>query len=115
MDWFGPLIIPRTGDTLKIGVTNLPLYKRVIEVYEYNKVACRNDSVFINNQYAAFYVFKMNYYFMMGDNRHNSADSRFWGFVPENHIVGKAIAVLFSINKSGKGKSRWERFFLKIK
>jgi signal peptidase I len=114
MDWFGPLVVPRTGDTLKIGVTNLPLYRRVIEVYEHNKLACRNDSVFINMQFARYYVFKMNYYFMMGDNRHNSADSRFWGFVPENHIVGKAIAVLFSINKSGKGSSRLGRWFSRI-
>jgi signal peptidase I len=114
VDWFGPVLIPRKGDTVKIGITNLPLYHRIIEVYEHNKLEVRNDSIFINDAYAKHYGFKMNYYFMMGDNRHNSADSRFWGFVPEDHVVGKATYIIFSLNKGSKGSSRWKRWFSKI-
>lgn len=113
-DWFGPLLIPQKGDTIKISIANLSTYRRIIEIYEHNTLEVRNDSVYINNAYITHYRIKMNYYFMMGDNRHNSADSRFWGFVPENHIVGKATYILFSINKSNRGGSRWKRWFSKI-
>ena len=114
-DWFGPLFVPGKGDSVRLVASVLPLYKRVIEEYEHNQVVSRNDSVFINRKYSDYYVFKADYYFMIGDNRHNSSDSRFWGFVPKDHIVRKAIAVLFSINKSGKGTSRWGRWFTGIK
>jgi signal peptidase I len=91
----------------------LPLYDRIINMYEKNDLRISNDSIFINNKYATHYTFKMNYFFMMGDNRHNSADSRFWGFVPEDHIVGKTVFVLMSIDKRPDGSStvRKKRWF----
>lgn len=100
VDNFGPLKIPGKGDTLKLDTLNLCLYERLISVYEGNKIDIKNDSIFINNQYSLMYIVKQNYYFMMGDNRHNSQDSRHWGFVPENHIIGKATRIIFS-NKKG--------------
>ena len=116
IDFFGPVYVPKAGDSVELAVETLPLYKRIISVYEKNDLRLSGDSVFINNVYSKHYIFKMNYYFMMGDNRHNSADSRFWGFLPENHIVGKAALVLLSINKSDSGSSvRWDRWFKSIK
>lgn len=115
VDFFGSIYIPKAGDSVNLTIEQLPLYKRIIEVYEKNTLTTSGDSIFINDIYAKQYVFKMNYYFMMGDNRHNSADSRFWGFVPEDHIVGKAVLVLLSIDKSdAKSGIRWDRWFHKI-
>jgi signal peptidase I len=115
-DDFGPILVPRRGMVMKINSENLPLYRRIIEVYEKNKLELRNDSIYINGKLAESYTFNMNYYFVLGDNRHNSADSRFWGFVPEDHLVGKALAIWFS-HESGKGLSgiRFRRMFKSIK
>ncbi len=114
VDYFGPIYIPKAGDSVKLTIDSLPLYQRIICNYEKNEVRVSNDSIFINNKHTTHYRFKMNYFFMMGDNRHNSADSRFWGFVPEDHIVGKTVMVLMSIDKkvSGEGsKIRKDRWF----
>lgn len=115
LDHYGKLYIPKSGDSVRLTKDSLPLYERIITVYEGNTLSINNDSVFINEKYVTHYTFKMNYYFMMGDNRHNSADSRFWGFLPEDHIVGKAVFVLMSVNKSdGNSHLRWERWFKSI-
>jgi signal peptidase I len=84
-------------------------------VYENNNLVIENDSIFINGDFAPYYVIKQNYYFMVGDNRHNSQDSRHWGFVPEDHIIGKATYIIFSNDKLHGQGIRWNRFFNKIK
>lgn len=117
-DNFGPIVIPQKGMTVDINDSTIVLYDKIIKNYELNDLQVRDGKVFINGQEAHSYTFKMNYYFMMGDNRHNSADSRFWGFVPENHIVGRTLFVWLSLDKFksfGEGKIRWNKMYKKIK
>ena len=117
IDNFGPIKIPAKGETIQISIKNLPLYKDIIQRYESNKIEVIGENIYINDTIADNYTFSMNYYWMIGDNRHNSADSRFWGFVPENHIVGKALFIWMSWDKNAKGikKIRWDRLFRSVK
>lgn len=112
LDYFGPVIVPEKDNTVIINCQNIDIYKTVIKDYENNKLEIKDKKVFINNVESTKYTFKMNYYIMLDDNRDNGKDSRYWGFVPENHIIGKASFVLFSIgNKNSEKYFRWERFF----
>jgi len=110
-DNYGPLWIPSKGATVKLTLENLPLYRRIIDVYEENDLMVQYNTIIINGEVATEYTFKQNYYFMMGDNRHNSLDSRYWGFVPEDHIVGKPAVIWFSsdTNKTFPNNIRWKR------
>lgn len=126
-DWnrdnFGPIYIPEAGKTVEINRETLPFYKRIIETYEgeemhlENKITTKGTQVLLNGSPIDSYTFKQNYYFMMGDNRHNSEDSRYWGYVPENHVVGKPVFVWMSWDANGEGfsnKIRWERLFTTV-
>ncbi|MCD8282506.1 MAG: signal peptidase I, partial [Prevotella sp.] len=110
-DNYGPVWIPKKGETVKLTLDNIAVYERPIRVYENNELEVKNFQIYINGQLATEYTFKMDYYWMMGDNRHNSADSRYWGFVPEDHIVGKPIFVWWSSDpdRKGPGGIRWSR------
>lgn len=112
-DNYGPLYIPKKGDSLEITLENLPVYERIITAYEHNKLEVKDSIIYINDEPATHYKVKMDYYWMVGDNRHKSADSRYWGFVPEDHIVGRPLFVWLSLDKdkSGLAKIRWNRFF----
>ena len=120
VDNYGPIWIPAKGATIHIDLENLPFYERIIKVYEGNDLQVKRDgTILINGQKADSYTFKMDYYWMMGDNRQNSADSRFWGFVPEDHIVGRPVFIWLSLDKDKKwgqkGKIRWNRQFRSVK
>ncbi|HEX5001289.1 MAG TPA: signal peptidase I [Bacteroidia bacterium] len=116
VDNFGPLFIPRKGATIALNPKNYSIYKRAITVYEGNTLEEQNGTYLLNGKPATGYTFKMDYYFMMGDNRLNSADSRFWGFVPEDHVVGKAVFIWMSwdTNADLLHKIRWSRLFTLI-
>jgi len=114
VDNYGPIWIPKAGVTIPLDIKTLPIYERVIRNYEGNKLDVKNGVIFINGKKATSYTFAMDYYWMMGDNRHNSADSRVWGFVPEDHIVGQPLFVWLSLNEDKGwfgGKIRLNRFF----
>lgn len=106
-DNFGPLYIPEAGKTIAINVSNYNLYKRVISEYEGHKIVAKGNQIFIDDKLADSYTFKQDYYWMMGDNRHNSIDSRAWGFVPFNHVIGKPVFIWMSIDGINDGLSNW--------
>jgi signal peptidase I len=113
-DNFGPVNIPRQGQTVSLTAETVPLYEKIITNYENNPgVELRDGLLYQNGQQMESYTFQQNYYFMMGDNRHNSLDSRFWGFVPEDHVVGKAVLIWMSNDPFGG--IRWNRLFSTIK
>jgi signal peptidase I len=117
VDHFGPVWVPKRGATVALTHESLPFYRDIIEKYEgYNKLEERPDGIYINGERAESYTFKMDYYFMMGDNRSNSADSRLWGFVPEDHIVGRPSFVWLSLDpdKSFPSNIRWSRMFKRV-
>jgi len=116
-DNFGPLYIPKAGASIKLDTVNIVLYDRIIHAYEGNDLKIEGDKIFINGKETDTYTFKMDYYWLMGDNRHNSADSRFWGFVPHDHVVGKAVFVWLSLDKdkSFPANIRWNKMFRVIK
>ncbi|WP_242132643.1 signal peptidase I [Aestuariivivens marinum] len=111
-DFFGPLYIPEKGKTIDINLEVLPLYKRVITEYEGNTLLVKGNQILINGETANTYTFKQDYYWMMGDNRHNSIDARAWGFVPFDHVVGKPVFIWMSWD--GLKNPRWERFFTTV-
>lgn len=115
-DNMGAIKIPSKGSKIDLNIDNLPIYRRIIEEYEQNSLQIEGSSIKINGKEAKDYTFKQDYYWMMGDNRHNSEDSRFWGFVPFDHIVGKPVLIWFSVDANAKGldKIRWERLFTTI-
>jgi signal peptidase I len=117
-DNFGPITIPQMGMTVTLNRRNREVYRRVISVYEGHDLVEQGDLVTIDGEPASTYTFEQDYYWMMGDNRHHSADSRMWGFVPETHIVGRASFIWFSkMNQAQHGRSgvRTERIFSKVK
>ena len=111
-DFFGPLFIPETGATIDLNLDVLPLYKRAITEYENNTLQVKGNQIFINGKVASTYTFKKDYYWLMGDNRHNSQDARSWGLVPFDHVVGKPVFIWMSWDRFGK--PRWERFFTTV-
>ncbi|WP_178984793.1 signal peptidase I [Winogradskyella helgolandensis] len=117
-DNFGPMWIPKSGATLNLSLDNISIYKRAIEEYEGHKVVTRGNQIFIDDKLATSYTFNQDYYWMMGDNRHNSIDSRYWGFVPNDHIFGKPVFIWMSIDGINEGiknwSFRWDRIFTTV-
>jgi signal peptidase I len=111
IDKYGPIWIPKKGQSIMLKPDNYSIYERAIRVYEHNTLENRNGKYYINGKETDTYTFKMDYYWMMGDNRHGSQDSRFWGFVPEDRVVGKAWMIWFSWEKG----PRWSRLFRVVK
>ena len=122
-DWnednFGPIVLPKAGTSVNLTLQNLPLYKKIIREYEKNLLEVKDGAIFINGKETTQYSFQQDYYWMMGDNRHRSEDSRYWGFVPEDHIVGKPVLIWFSIEGINDGirnwSIRWDRVMTTVK
>ena len=116
LDNFGPVYIPKKGATVALNTQSLPFYKKIISEYEKNELKVNGNEIRINGEIATSYTFKQNYYWMMGDNRHNSLDARYFGYTPEDHIVGKPVFIWMSLDPNGKGlnKIRWERMFTTV-
>jgi signal peptidase I len=116
LDNFGPLKMPAKGWTIPLNDSTFALYRRAIEYYEGNTVDVKGKDIIINGKKANSYTFKMDYYWMMGDNRHDSLDSRFWGYVPEDHIIGKAKLTWLSTDSTKNifGRIRWGRIMRPI-
>ena len=121
-DWsednFGPLWVPKAGATITLTDMNLPLYRRAITVYEHNTLEVKDGAIWINGQQTNTYTFQQDYYWMMGDNRHRSQDARFWGFVPYDHVVGKAVLVWLTADPEKGGFPmgiRWKRLFSRVR
>ncbi len=114
LDNFGPLWMPYKGATVRLSLDNLPFYRRIIEAYEGNRLEVRDSTIFINGEATGEYTFRMGYYYMIGDNRHYSSDCRYWGYVPEDHILGKPKFIWLSIDRDKRflGKIRWKRMFM---
>jgi signal peptidase I len=111
VDNYGKIWVPKKGTPLTLTPENYSIYERAIRVYEHNDFYMKDGKFFLNGKETSTYTFKMDYYWMMGDNRHNSQDSRFWGFVPEDRVVGKAWLIWFSWDKG----PRWNRLFRFVK
>jgi signal peptidase I len=116
LDNFGPVYIPKKGVTVALNTESLPFYKKIIGEYENNELKVNGSEIRINGKIATSYTFKQNYYWMMGDNRHNSLDARYFGYTPEDHIVGKPVFIWMSLDPNGKGlnKIRWDRMFTTV-
>lgn len=115
-NYLGPLYIPRKGDTLKINTESIKLYRRIIENYEYNNLTVIEGDIYINKIRTDCYVVKQNYYFAMGDNRDGSIDSRVWGFVPADHLIGTVnrVVISYKLSKDSENRLRWNRMFKKL-
>jgi signal peptidase I len=117
-DNIGPILLPKAGLSIELNPRNLDLYRRAISVYEGRSLSEEAGRILIDGQETTSYTFELDYYFMMGDNRHRSADSRMWGFVPSTHIVGRASFIWFSKQNEaqhGESKIRWNRMFRSVK
>jgi signal peptidase I len=119
-DNFGPIYIPKKGATVKLDSESIPFYKQIIKNYEYNDIVINGDDIFINGEKADSYTFKQDYFYLIGDNRHNSLDARYWGYVPFDHVLGKPVMIWFSWDANApsfiaKLKSiRWDRMFTTV-